>query len=218
MAHLEDWSILLIGGVSGTGKTNAAVQIAFQAGCPWLQVDDLRLALQRSNVTLPQSTDDLYFFLKTPQVWSLPPERLCQALVAVGEVMAPAIEVVSESHIATQLPIVIEGDGVLPSVFAREALQRDIRMGRVRGAFLIEPDEEKLLENLLKRHRGIDHMTETELRTEAHAKWLFGHWLIKEAQRYGLPVIESRPWSTLPRRLLKAIHRWKPQESSGQIS
>ncbi len=211
LARLEDWSILLIGGVSGTGKTNAAVQIADQAGCPWLQVDDLRLALQWSNVTLPQGTDDLYFFLKTPNVWHLPPERLCQALIAVGEVMAPALEVVVESHIATQLPILLEGDGILPSLFAREALQKHMSAGRVRGAFLIESDEETLFDNMLKRDRGIVDMTDAELRTEAHAKWLYGRWLIDEAQRYGLPIIESRPWSTLPRRILKAVHQWKPQ-------
>jgi 2-phosphoglycerate kinase len=207
VARLEDWSILLLGGVSGTGKTNATVQIADQAGCPWLQVDDLRLALQRSNVTLPQGTDDLYFFLKTPNVWKLPPERLCQALIDVGEVMAPAIEVVIKNHITTQLPILIEGDGILPSLFAREALQKHISTGRVRGVFLIESDEEKLLGNILKRDRGIDHMTDAELHTEAHAKWLYGRWLIDEAQRYGLPVIESRPWSTLPKRILKAVHQ-----------
>jgi 2-phosphoglycerate kinase len=205
MARLEEWSVLLLGGVSGTGKTNAARQIADQAECPWLQVDDLRLALQWSNVTLPQSTDDLYFFLKTPNVWNLPPERLCQALINVGEVMSPAIEIVIESHIATQLPLLIEGDGILPSLFARESLQKHINVGRVRGAFLIESDEKALLENMLKRNRGIGDMTDAELRTEAHAKWLYGRWLINETQRYGLLVIESRPWSTLTKRILKAV-------------
>jgi 2-phosphoglycerate kinase len=183
MARLEEWSVLLLGGVSGTGKTNAAVQIANQAGYPWLQVDDLRLALQRSNVTLPQGTDDLYFFLKTPDVWDLSPERLCQALINVGEVMSPAIEVVIESHIATQLPLLIEGDGILPSLFARESLQEHSNVGRVRGAFLIESDEKALLENMLKRNRGIGDMTDAELRIEAHAKWLYGRWLIDETQR-----------------------------------
>jgi 2-phosphoglycerate kinase len=205
MARLEDWSILLLGGVSGTGKTSAAMQIADQSRCPWLQVDDLRLALQWSNVTLPQGTDDLYFFLKTSDVWHLSPERLCQALINVGVVMSPAIEVIIDSHIATQLPLLIEGDGILPSLFARELLQKHISSGRVRGAFLIESDEKILLENMLKRNRGIGDMTDAELRTEAHAKWLYGRWLIAETQRYGLPVIESRPWSTLIKRILKAV-------------
>jgi len=211
MARLENWSILLLGGASGTGKTNAAVQIADQAGCPWLQVDDLRLAFQRSNVTLPQGTDALYFFLKTPNVWQLPPEHLCQALVAVGEVMAPAVEVVIENHIATQLPLIIEGDGILPSLFGRRALQEHISVGRVRGAFLIESDEKKLFDALLKRGRGINEMSDTELHTQAHAKWLYGRWLIDEAQHYGLPVLEALPWSTLPRRIVRAVHTWKPQ-------
>lgn len=205
MAHLEDWSVLLLGGVSGTGKSSAAAQIAEQVKCPWLQVDDLRLALQWSNVTLPQNTDDLYFFLKTPNVWKLSPERLCQALIDVGEVMSPAIEIVVDSHIATQVPIIIEGDGILPSLFAREVLQKHYSAGRVRGVFLVESDEEILLDNMRKRGRGIEHMTDAELRTEAHTKWLYGRWLSAEAQRYNLPAIEARPWSTLSERIAKAV-------------
>lgn len=42
----HDWTVLLIGGPSGRGKTTAARRIGTRLGVPWLQVDDLRLALQ----------------------------------------------------------------------------------------------------------------------------------------------------------------------------
>src|SRR5260370_8074597 len=120
-------------------------------------------------------------------------EHLCQALVAVGEVMAPAVEVVIENHIATQLPLIIEGDGILPSLFGRRALQEHISVGRVRGAFLIESDEKKLFDALLKRGRGINEMSDTELHTHAHAKWLSVRCLIHEAQHYDPPLLHSLP-------------------------
>ncbi len=45
-----DCTVLLIGGSSGTGKTNLAKQLGQRFGISWLEVDDLRLALQRSRV------------------------------------------------------------------------------------------------------------------------------------------------------------------------
>ena len=53
------WWVLVVLGASGTGKSTAAQQIARAVGATWLQVDDLRLALQFSRVALPQGTDQL---------------------------------------------------------------------------------------------------------------------------------------------------------------
>ena len=71
------WITLLIGGPSGVGKTSVAKQLGRRFETSWLQVDDLRLALQRSRVILPERTEDLYFFEETPEVWSMPSERSC---------------------------------------------------------------------------------------------------------------------------------------------
>ena len=51
------WRVLLIGGPSGGGKSTVAEQIGLRLGISWLQVDDLRLALQWSRVTLPAGTE-----------------------------------------------------------------------------------------------------------------------------------------------------------------
>jgi len=71
--------------------------------------------------------------------------------------------------------------------------------------FLVESEEDILFTNMLTRSRGIVERPEEELRTEARAKWLYGQWLTAEAQRYGLPVLEPRPWSTLLERLFTVI-------------
>ncbi len=58
------WDVLLIGRPSGVEKSMAAKQIARQFGVPWLQVDDLQLALRWSRVRLldPEETHKLSFF------------------------------------------------------------------------------------------------------------------------------------------------------------
>lgn len=76
--------------------------------------------------------------------------------------------------------------------------------GRVQAVFLVEPEEDKLLANMMARGRGISRRADVELRTEARMKWLYGQWLASEAHRYSLPVLEPRPWSTLVERVITA--------------
>jgi 2-phosphoglycerate kinase len=199
--------VLLIGGQSGVGKTTAAEEIGRQLSIPWLMVDDLRLAFQRSRVTLPAGTDDLYFFadIEEPSkrhVWQQSPERLRDALIAVGDVMASAIEAVILHHLSQRHPVIVEGDGILPSLLTRPLVREQSSAGILHPVFVTEQDEEALLQNMLARGRGIDTMTMQEVRTEAHAKVLFGQWISDEAHRLGLPVIESRPFDTLAQRIL----------------
>ncbi len=195
----------MIGGPSGIGKSTVAQQLGLRLGVPWLMVDDLRLAMQRSRVALPEHTEALYFFEETPGVWDLPPERLRDALIAVGEVMSPAVEVVVENHIDTASPAIIEGDGILPSLWTRPGVRYRAAAGLARGVFLVEPDEDAILANFRVRGRYEDGRTEEGLRSDARAKWLYGGWLAAEARRYGLPVVEPRPWGTLPDRILTAV-------------
>ena len=197
------WCVFLIGGQSSTGKTTASKRIGLSLGVPWMQVDDLRLAFQRAYVRLPRGTDALYF-LEKQHVWRCQPaEVLCDALIAVGEAMSAPLEVVIENHVDQSAPIVIEGDGILPSLLFRPPVLE--RAGAIRAAFLVEPDESAVLANMLTRGRLVAGRTQKELSNEAHAKWLFGQWLAREAKRYNLPVMEPRPWETLVERLILTL-------------
>ena len=115
--------------------------------------DDLRLALQRACARLPSGTDALYFD-KTPHFWQRPAEELCNALIAIGEVMSAPLEVVIENHVDQAAPIVIEGDGILPSLLSRPPVIE--RAAAIRAAFLVEPDELAILDNTLVRGSGAD--------------------------------------------------------------
>ena len=193
-AERADWTVLLIGGPSGVGKTILAERLGKRYGAAWLQVDDLRLALQHSHVVLPTraETEALYFFLRTPSLWQLPPERLRDALIAVGEAISPAAEIVVANHVDTRAPVVIEGDGIVPSLLSRPLVRDRAAAGRVRAVFLVEPDEDVLFANMVARGRGIAERPDAELRAEARAKSLHGRWLAGEADRARLPVLTTR--------------------------
>ena len=198
------WDALLLGGISGTGKSTVARQLGLRFGIPWLQVDLFRLAFQHSRATLPRGNDDLYLFWDVPEVWTRPPEQLRDALIGTGEAMSPAVEIIAASHMDHAGPAIFEGDCILPSLSAYPLLRERVASGQVALAFLVEPSEEVLLGTMLARGRGMETRGAAEQHTEARAKWLFGQWLAAEAHRYSLPVLEPQPWETLAERIMAA--------------
>ncbi len=195
------FKVLLIGGPSGVGKSTAGASLARQLGIPWLQVDDLRLALQYSGLVPRKQHPELFFFLDRAD-WRVSPEAYRDKLLAVARIISGALRIVVESHIATNIPILIEGDGILPEFAAK--VSEEFGEGDIRSVFVIEHDESVLLANMLERGRGIDPNASAERQTETRGKALFSDWIQREAERYGLPTVTPLPWETLPGRLMSA--------------
>jgi hypothetical protein len=171
-----------------------------------VQVDDLRLAMQWSDVRLPtdEATEALYFFLRTPDVWTLPAERLRDALIATGEAMTEAIAIVVGNHVAQGDPAVIEGDGILPSIVEHPEVRPHVHSGAARAVFVVPGSEEELLRNMLDRGRGISAPGETPAaRRIARMNWLYARWLERDAASRSLPVVSTQPWETLASRIVK---------------
>jgi 2-phosphoglycerate kinase len=201
----RDWRVPLLGGVSGSGKSTVARRIGLHRGISWLHLDDFRLEFQHSRATLPQHNDALYLFWDKPDVFSLPPEQLRDALIGTGEALSPAVEIVALTHMDHAGPMVLEGDGIIPAIVGRPLIRDHIAAGRIRAAFLVESDEDVLLRTMLTRDRGMAARSAAEHRAEARAKWLFGQWLAVEAARHNLPTFEARPWDTLAARIVEAV-------------
>jgi 2-phosphoglycerate kinase len=180
--------VLLIGGPSGIGKTTIASQVARRLDVPWLMVDDLRLALMRSGLPIPDN----------PHAGAFDP---ADGLIAIGEAVSPAIEVVIENHVDQRIPVVIEGDGILPSLFERDSVRARATNGRVWAVYLTEPDADALYANLFAR--GADGWRD-DLRWYARRSAAYGEWLAREARERGIPTIAVRPWETVVERILTA--------------
>ena len=71
---------------------------------------------------------------------------------------------------------------------------------RVKGVFLIEPDEAQLTRNFLLREPE-----EGDQSGRARVSWLQNQWLMQETARLGVPTVLARPWEDVFERALAAI-------------
>jgi 2-phosphoglycerate kinase len=195
--------VILIGGSSGTGKTQTATELARRHHATLLLADDLRLALQRE-ISASQNPA-LHFFESDNYLSRLSATEIRDGLIGVATVISHALEIVVAHHLHTELPVVIEGDGILPSLAAASSFAGREASGRVRSVFLIETDPTEIVSNSLKRGRGAESRPPEEQKRLGESSVLFGGWIALEAKRLQLPAISARPWSTLLDRAETAV-------------
>ena len=195
---LRDWTVLLVGGNSGAGKTTVAQRLGQIYGVSVAQVDDFRLVLQR--VTSASEYPDLHFFLQPNVVSEYTPAELCQRLIRVGQIMSDALEIVVAHHVVTRTPLILEGDGIVPALAAQRVFDNCRVPNDVHAIFLIEADQEQLLRNQRRPGRG-DDIDQDESERWVALSSLYGQWMVQEAQKHTLPAISAQPWATVIERM-----------------
>ena len=193
----HDWKVLLIGGSSGVGKTVVARELAHHLSLSLLLLDDVRLALQQA--TTSETNPELHVFLNYRTEQWRNPESIHADWITVGKAMLKPLTAIISHHIFVPDAgaIMIEGDGILPM-----ASDQFLEPKYVRTVFIVEENEKQLLHNLQSRGRGFNDGAQWEQENFAHASWLYGQWLAREARKLGLPVINAQPQPTILKRLL----------------
>jgi 2-phosphoglycerate kinase len=194
------WTVLLIGGPSGTGKTRLSYPLARHFGVPIVEVDDIVEALQA--MTTPDQQPALHHWASHPEAAELPPEGILKLHLAVVEALEPGLAAVVANHLETDTPVIIEGDYLSPRFAARETFNGVAANGRVASVFLHEPNEDRLVANFAGREPA-----DGEQRGRARVSVLFGEWLAGQAAQPGIPIIQPRPWTSLVRRVLASLDR-----------
>ncbi len=192
------WQVLLLGGPSGAGKTAVSHRLARHFGVGITEVDDFQALLER--MTTPEQQPAIHFWRTHPAPEALPAAEIVQHLLDQSRALGLGLEGVIANHLETRTPVVLEGDFVLPALAAQASFLGHANGGRVRAAFLHEPDEPQLLANYLSREPERGPQVK-----RAQVSWLHGQWLRHEAERFGMPVVLARPWETVLERLIAAV-------------
>jgi 2-phosphoglycerate kinase len=185
---MEHWDVLVVAGPSGVGKSQVSYPLARHFGVSIVEVDDLFHAVEAA--TTPDQQPLLHFWQTHPEELESTPERILDIHLNTCRAMGPSIASVIENHIETAMPIVLDGDYVLPEVAAAYP-------DRVKSVFLIEDSPVQIVRNLLSREPN-----EGNQRKRADVSVLFGHWLRGECSRFGLVSISARPWTTILQRVI----------------
>jgi len=167
------------------------------------------MALQQ--MTTPEQHPALHYFISGSPVWDRSPEQVRDGQIGVANALVPALAMIMAHHVSGTSPVIIEGDDIVPRLagqryFPELKYWADLAFDRqtVRAVFLVEADEDAVLDNMRSRGR-VEYQATESYQAEARMNWLYGQWLQQEAERYGLPVVPVRPWTALADRIIAIV-------------
>ncbi|MER7765682.1 AAA family ATPase [Kitasatospora sp. NPDC096140] len=196
--HTDDspWDVLLIGGASGVGKSRAAARLAARHGAFTVEFDDVVAALQAA--TTAATHPGLHHFTGPAPAGGA--ERVLELQIATARALEAALLGVVRNRLTVDVPAVVEGDYLTPAAAARAAAEAAGQGRRVRAVFLHEDDPARIAANYADREPDCGPQPE---RAAVSAR--YSAWLAAQAAAHALPVLDCRPYATLPERLAAAL-------------
>ena len=184
------WDILLIGGASGSGKTSISYPLARLYGIDLVRVDDFQVLLE--SLTTPESHPSIHYWRAHPSWRDEGVDSTVSQLIDVGQMLIPGLVAVINDHLEENIPMILEGDFILPELVAH------FQNARVKAVFIHEPSKEQILQNYLLREGEIQQY-------HAEVSCSYGDFLSKNCFKFNIPIIESRPWDTLMERVIDSL-------------
>ncbi|MCB0710945.1 MAG: hypothetical protein KDD67_01305 [Ignavibacteriae bacterium] len=187
----RSWDVLAIAGPSGVGKSRLSYSLARHYDLPIVEVDDLFHAVEA--LTTPDQQPLIHFWRTHPESADFPATKVLELFLEVSRAISPAVRSVIDNHIETQMPVVLDGDYILPELIAEYS-------DRVKSIFLYEENHHQIVDNYLQREpmAGDQHK-------RAEVSLLFGDWLRDECKRLGFLAMPARPWETVVERAVAAV-------------
>ena len=183
----RQWDVLIIGGASGVGKTSISRQLSQHYDVDLVRVDDFQLLLEAT--TTPEALPAIHYWNTHPNWKAEGIQNAVNRLIDVGRVLIPGLIAVINDHIEENLPMILEGDFILPEFAA------NFSNPKVKSIFIHEPEREQILQNYLAREGKLQQQ-------RADISHSYGNWLAENCTKYGVAVIEARPWDTLVERII----------------
>jgi 2-phosphoglycerate kinase len=185
-----EWTVTVVCGASGVGKSSVARPLAARFGVPLIETDDIVTAL--TALTTPATHPVLHRWHSDDTARTWEPERIVEHALAVAAALAPGLRAVIADHVEFRAPAVIEGDHLTPDIVTG--------LHGARAVVVAEPDEDRIVENLLRREPDAG-----EQRIRARVSALHGDRLAEIAARAGVPVVPSRPFGDVLDRVERAL-------------
>ena len=194
--------LVLVGGGAGTGKTTLARGLARDLDAHWLQLDTVWLAMRALAVRCPSVPS-----LDVPSVVGDPDLSDAEALrcfLATAEVVCDALPELLAFELGARPRLVVDGAWLLPSVVAGLSIPDTRTTAVVLGHRTRSDLTAALAPRLAGRERTARHEVGDR---RLHAT---GTWLVEQARRHGVPVVESLPFDDLLERVRPLLPPGQP--------
>jgi 2-phosphoglycerate kinase len=184
----RNWTVLFIGGASGTGKSSIAYELARYFNVNIMEADDVCQAVEAMTTV---ETHPAVHYWSTGINWlDIGVGGNVNWLIDVSREMIPALKAIAENHIESSVPVIIEGDFIYPE------LTVSLDNPNVKAFFVKEEDKAQILQNYLAREGGeLQHY-------RAEISIAYDKWLSDSCEKLGINVIEARPWDTAIERII----------------
>lgn len=187
----RNWTVLFIGGASGTGKSSLAYEIARFYGVNVLEVDDVYLSVE--TVTTKERYPAIHYWNTGINWKDIGVGGNLNWLIDVGKEMIPVLKALVNRHLEDKLPIIIEGDFINPE------FTKSFENPEVKSIFVNETDTNQIIQNYLSRESGDLQYYRADISIA------YGKWIADTCNQNGISVIESRPWDTALSRALNSL-------------
>jgi 2-phosphoglycerate kinase len=193
----DEWTVLLLGGAAGAGKSTSAASIASRLSVSWLSADAIWHTLKAA--TSPATHPALHLFEPSDADIEVGAEHLLRLHVESAEAMSASLDAFVDWQLRECAPLVLEGAWITPEFAAG---QIEMRPGAVSAVFVCEREFDAVLDAMMAR-AGHPPRTNRRMRL-TQMSWMYGEWMRAECARLSLPVVEARPRDTLVERVLAA--------------
>jgi len=182
------WDVLIIGGASGSGKTSISRPLSRLYGVDLVRVDDFQTIMEA--LISPDMIPTLHYWKIQPDWRVQSVDWVVDRLKDVSRAWLPGLTAVINDHMDENIPMILEGDFILPE------LAVSFGNKRIKSIFVHEPSREQIVQNYLAREGKLQQH-------RADISHSFGNWLAENCKKYGITVVEPRPWGNVVERVIK---------------
>jgi len=187
----RDWTVLFIGGASGTGKSTLAYEIGQYYGVNVMEVDDAHLLVEK--VTTKENFPAIHYWDAGINWKDIGVEGNLNWLKEVSKEMMPILKALVDRHLEDQVPIILEGDFIDPN------LALNFSSCQVKSIFVGETELTAIMDNYQAREGGDLQKYRAQISVE------YGQWIEQCCIQNGIGRMAARPWNTSLERALRCI-------------
>jgi 2-phosphoglycerate kinase len=208
---MDNIDTILIMGHTCVGKSIVAKKLSEENGAYCYNMDDLKFFLQaiitdKMDKSLANALN-YSSFLEKKSI-----ETLIKESISISKLFSHGIEPIIAHNLYTKTKLILEGSYILPYLGAKKTIaNQSIQTKNIKSILIFEPDDKFIIQNIINRDKqrgckiGFEYQNKTKQNILFELIIREKKYLLEEAKKYNIKIIESRPFDTLFDRVKRVL-------------